>query len=171
MQETKFLTYLYQIVKTWFPKYDFLGHYRYCLVEISSIDNRVKLQAIKPQLGLPDILHIDIYPGLAGSFSQLTLSSTILVCFIEGDPKFPFVSHLSNFRDPGFVPVKTTIDASTEIKLGTNATSFVALANLVNTELTKIQATLLTGANTAGPVVFSAAYTASPVDATKVKAE
>lgn len=48
--------------------------------------------------------------------------------------------------------------------------NFVALANLVKAELDKIQATLLTGSNSGGPVVFGTPYTASPVAATKGKA-
>ncbi len=58
-----------------------------------------------------------------------------------------------------------------QINLGRSASDFVALATKVLTELQKIQATLLTGSNSGGPVVFGTPYTASPVAATKVQAQ
>ena len=57
------------------------------------------------------------------------------------------------------------------ITLGAGATSFVALATLVATELGKIAATLATGSNSGGPVVFASPYTPGSVAATVVKAK
>lgn len=58
-----------------------------------------------------------------------------------------------------------------EIRLGSGATSFAALATLVTQNLNAIQATLLTGTVGGNPVVFGTPYTASDVAATKTKVE
>lgn len=58
-----------------------------------------------------------------------------------------------------------------DIELGSPATDFVALASKVLTELTKIQATLATGANSGGPVVFSLPYVPSSVASALVRSQ
>jgi hypothetical protein len=59
-----------------------------------------------------------------------------------------------------------------DIELGRGATDFVALASKVEAELNKIAATLATGSNSGGPVVFATPYTTpGPVAATLVKAQ
>lgn len=58
------------------------------------------------------------------------------------------------------------------INLGNRTlSSFVALANKVNSELNSIATTLGTGSNSGGPVIFATPYLPSPVDASKTKAE
>lgn len=58
-----------------------------------------------------------------------------------------------------------------QLDLGASGVEYVALANLVKAELDKIQATLLTGANSGGTVVWGTSYTASDVAASLVKAK
>lgn len=59
---------------------------------------------------------------------------------------------------------------SASIDVGSGG-QFVALAGLVLAELNKIAATLATGSNGGGPVVFATPYTASPVAASNLKAD
>ncbi len=62
------------------------------------------------------------------------------------------------------------IDGS-NIQLGATGADFVALASKVDAELQKIQATLLTGTTTSGPVTFGSPYTASPTGSSLVKSD
>lgn len=58
-----------------------------------------------------------------------------------------------------------------QLDLGVTGVQFVALANLVANELSKIQKTLGTGSNSGGPVVFDTPYAPSSVAASLVKAK
>lgn len=65
---------------------------------------------------------------------------------------------------------QVAVDGSFAFVGGQTGAQFIALANLVKAELDKIQATLATGSNSGGPVVFGTPYVSSPVAATKAKA-
>lgn len=145
------------------------GKWRYRVQQMSG--DRVELQKISDAAGLPSILPISMLPGLAGAHSALTPSAEVVVEFLEGDPTKPIVTGFIGKGGPGFTPVSTLIDATTEIKLGDGATSYVALATLVNSELSTL-ATKLAGA-TAGPnplVLGGGPYMPGSVAAAKVKA-
>lgn len=60
--------------------------------------------------------------------------------------------------------------AQASIDLGGSGSQFVALAQLVTAELTKISASMLTGTTAMGPVTFANPYVPGNVAATKVKA-
>ena len=129
IQPTKKLQAMYEIVRSWFPRYDFLGKYRYRVVSVES-DNRVKLQAVRKIAGLPNILPVKMYPGIAGCLAKLTPSSIVLVEFIEGDPALPIISSYSDSSDGGFRPANLTIDAysSTEssfIRIGRSSDQII----------------------------------------------
>ncbi len=145
------------------------GSYRYRCVRMSV--DRVELQPVSRRPGLPDVLPISMWPGVAGSHAELTPGAELLVEFIEGDPSQPVITGFVGKGGPGATPVRLTFDATTEMKLGANATQLVALANLVDGEFTKLTTTLGTGSNSGGAVVFGTPYVKGPVAATKVKAE
>lgn len=142
--------------------------------------DRVELQGVSP--GAPDISPISMSPGLAGGHSDLSLGTIVLVSFVEGLRSMPIVTHFAGKDGTGFVPVNTTIDATTLIKLGANAANFVALANLVKARIDTIQQAfdahthIGTATVSTGPVGTIAAP-ASPIGAldavaaSKVKAE
>lgn len=106
------------------------GKWRYRVIQMSG--DRVELQAVRAAAGLPNILPISMAPGVAGVHSMLTPGSECLVEFIEGNRTQPFIAAFAGKDGNGFVPVETLIDATTMIKLGDGATSFVALATKVN---------------------------------------
>lgn len=145
------------------------GLYRYRCVRMSS--DRVELQAVSSRPGLPDVLPLSMWPGVAGAHAELTPGAEVIVEFLEGDAQQPIVSGFVGKGGPGATPVKLTLDATSTVDVGANATSFVALANLVDAELTKITTTLGTGSNSGGPVVFGTPYVKAPVAATKLRSE
>lgn len=157
------------------------GLWRY---RVSQMDgDRVKLQAISAAAGLPDVLPVDMYPGLAGAHAVMTPGANVLVQFVEGDPSMPVITQYVGKGGPGHEPSTLTLDATSEIKLGASAGDFVALAAKVNTEIDRVWSHLKTsfaatpsdGGAALWALQVTAATTASglvqDVDATLVKAE
>lgn len=151
------------------------GLWRYRVVQMSG--DRVELQAVRQRPGLPDVLPISMWPGVAGAHAELAGGAEVLVQFIEGDRTQPIVTHFAGKDGVGWVPANLLLDASTRIDLGAGAESFVALADAVKDELDAIEATLDTGTTPVGSgggggaVTFSTPYVAGDVAASKVRAE
>ena len=114
------------LVREVFPNYAFLSSYKYRVVQMNPGDNRVHLQSVRKDLGLPDVLPISIMPGIPGAKSALTEEAIVLVSFIEGDPTQPIVTHFSAPGEVGFVPVSLAINATASITLGEEPTFPVA---------------------------------------------
>lgn len=147
--------------------------------------DRLELQAISPEV--PDIGPISMSPGLAGAHSTLTPGTIVLVSFVEGLRTMPIVTHFAGKDGSGFVPVNTTIDITSLLKLGASASDFVALAPSINSQLDNINSALDAFAaaapiamdggaaiHTAFTTVWGAGVPPTPpsnVGATKVKAE
>lgn len=103
------------------------GRYRYRVVQMSG--DRVELQAVLSQVGLPDALPISMRPGVSGASSVLTGGSIVLVEFIEGDRTLPIVSAFASKGDEGHAPDETTFDVVSTLRLGgPGAVDAVALA-------------------------------------------
>jgi hypothetical protein len=118
---TRFIRSIQTIVRETFPNYEFLAKYRYRVVKMSG--DRVDLQAVSKDLGLPDMLPVQIWPGLAGASANLTPGAIVLVEFIEGNPTMPIVSHFEPEGGGGFRPVHSFVDASERVFLGTSQTN------------------------------------------------
>lgn len=131
------------------------GVWRYRVYQMSG--DRVELQAVRRDAGLPDVLPIDMVPGLAGGKAELTPGTEVLVQFVEGDRRYPIATHF------GGVPVELTLDASSEILLGANASNFVALSNLVSQRLDAIKTAFDTHMHIAGTMAVTVAAVAIPV--------
>lgn len=114
------------------------GVYKYRVSRMTS--DRVELQAVTRAHGLPDMLPVSMWPGVAGAHGDLTPGAHVLVQFIEGDRTQPIVTHFAGKDGVGWTPANLTLDATTLIKLGDAAEHFVALANLVDARLDTIQA-------------------------------
>lgn len=107
-------------------------------------------------------------PGFVGKHTH---DSPFAIPFFAPDAKMladPGGDKVIIGQDGGQAQIRVS---ASDIELGTLATDFVALASKVETELSKIQATLLTGANSGGTVVFGTLYVPGPVAATLVKAQ
>lgn len=149
------------------------GVYKYRVVQMSG--DRVELQAVRRELGLPDIRPISMWPGLAGAHAELAGGAEVLVSFIDGARTQPIVTGFVGKGGPGHTPQNTTIDITSELKLGASASAYVALANLVKARLDTIQAAydahthIETGGTTDPP--DPPIGTLADVAATKVKAQ
>jgi hypothetical protein len=83
------------------------GHYRYRVVAMAG--TRVELQAVRQIVGLPDLLPLSIWPGIAGAHAELAPGAEVLVGFIEGDRAQPVVLAFAGADGPGFVPTSLTL--------------------------------------------------------------
>jgi hypothetical protein len=137
------------------------GTWRYRVVKMSS--DRAELQAVRRGAGLPDVLPVSMWPGVAGVHAALAPGAEVLVEFIEGDRTMPIVTHFAGKDGAGWTPVSLVLSASgpsASLKLGENASETLAWSSKVLAELVKIQAALLTGTSSAGPVTFGTVYNA-----------
>ncbi|HSC86379.1 MAG TPA: hypothetical protein VLC09_03885 [Polyangiaceae bacterium] len=72
--------------------------------------DRVNLQIVRKASGLPDVLRVQMMPGLAGSHSKLTPGSEVLVTFANGgDPSLPCITNFLGRGGEGFVPEELNI--------------------------------------------------------------
>jgi hypothetical protein len=78
------------------------GAYRYRVVT-QAADERLDLQAVDRELGLPDLKSITPCPGVAGVHGAVPASGQVLVMFAEGDRSRPFVVAYAPFGTDGFV--------------------------------------------------------------------
>lgn len=81
--------------------------YRYRVVRMAQ--ERVDVQAVSTVAGLPDLLSISVWPGIAGAHAQLTPGSELLVGFIEGSRGQPYVAGFAGADKPGFVAVQLVL--------------------------------------------------------------
>lgn len=117
------------------------GRWRYRVVQISV--DRLELQPVRRDAGLPDVLPISMWPGVAGSHAKPALGAEVLVEFLEGDRTRPVVTGFSGKDGTGHVPDEQTLSVGTTLRLGGGgATSAVALAPDVNTRLNDITTAL-----------------------------
>ncbi len=107
------------------------GRWRYRVVQLSG--DRLELQAVRRDAGLPDVLPISMWPGLAGSHAKLALGGEVLVEFLEGSRAMPVVTGFAGKDGNGHVPDEQTLSVSTVLRLGgAAATDAVALATPTN---------------------------------------
>lgn len=106
------------------PARTYFGTWRYRVYRMSG--DRVELQIVRRRAGLPDVLPVSMSPGVAGAWSELAAGAIVLVQFLEGDPSLPIVvgytrrDNGSGGDEPGFIPVRTILDAQT-LELGPTA--------------------------------------------------
>jgi hypothetical protein len=108
----------------------FLRVYRYRFVEADPpvagvLPTRMALQAVTPSAGVPDVLAITPWSGVAGIVSKLAPSQEVLVVFENADPSLPRVigySLESDGKEPAGaasgLPLATAIDAQQEVDVG-----------------------------------------------------
>jgi hypothetical protein len=74
------------------------ARYRYRVV-LQAGDGRLSLQAVRKRPGLPDVLPISIWPGIAAAEIAPELGTEVLVEFIEGDAAQPAVTGFQSAAD------------------------------------------------------------------------
>lgn len=80
------------------------GAYRYRVVRMAG--ERVELQSVRNLVGLPDLLPISMWPGVAGVHAELAPGAEVLVQFLEGDRAQPIVTAFAGKDGAGFVPTQ-----------------------------------------------------------------
>lgn len=98
------------------PRGRFRGVYEYRVV--TQEDERINVQPIRVSIGMPDLRRLPVRPGVAGARSDVALGSRVLVGFVDSDPARPVVLGFEDAEGDGFVPLKTSIDATEEITIG-----------------------------------------------------
>lgn len=88
-----------------------LGKYRYRVLRMAG-DGRVELQAVRKGAGLPDIMPVSMWPGVAGAHAELQPGAEVLVEFVEGDRTLPVITHFAGKDGAGFVPASLTLCGS-----------------------------------------------------------
>lgn len=83
------------------------GKYRYRVLRMAG--DRVELQAVSQAAGLPDVIPVSMWPGVAGVHAQLSPSAEVLVEFLEGRRTMPVVTGFAGKDGKGFVPVSLTL--------------------------------------------------------------
>jgi len=104
----------------------FLRVYRYRLVVYLGTGPgggppRMALQAVTPSSGVPNIVPIAPWSGVAGVVSELAPSQEVLVTFENADPTLPRVVGYSLVSPTGLgvgLPLTTSMDAQTELDVG-----------------------------------------------------
>jgi hypothetical protein len=112
-----------------FSRATFLRQYRYRLVVYQGTaptggPERMALQAVTPTAGVPDVLPLTPWSGLAGAVAELSPSQEVLVVFENADPTLPRVVSYS----PLGIPQAITIDAVREIDIGPSVQESLKLA-------------------------------------------
>ncbi|WP_437606251.1 hypothetical protein WMF20_35365 [Sorangium sp. So ce834] len=169
MTGDRLLQVIRAIAREMFPRYDFLGRYRYRVIAMQG--ERAVLQAVRKEPGLPDLPPIPIVAGMAGLFAELTPSAIVLVEFIEGDPNLPIITGFSRDGGETFVPVSLTLDAVNALLFGRDATRGVArLDDSVTTLLPPATFTGTIGGSPAvGMVVWSPGQTMGNITTASAK--
>lgn len=83
------------------------GLYRYRVGGMQG--DRVLLQIVRRAAGLPDLLPVSMWPGVAGVHALLTPGAEVLVQFVEGLRTQPVITHFAGKDGVGFVPISLTI--------------------------------------------------------------
>lgn len=81
----------------------------------------LNLQPVLASSGMPDLPRVPVRPGVAGCKSDVMLGALVLVTFVNSDPGRPYVAGFEDADGAGFVPLMTTIDAQTIVRLGAGA--------------------------------------------------
>lgn len=104
---------------------------------------RVELQAVRQAAGLPNVLPVAMWPGLAGAHAKLEPGAEVLVEFVEGDRRYPIVTHFPGRTGVGYVPPRLVLSASQKVVIGSHdADDAPALASKTNERNDRVAAAL-----------------------------
>jgi len=123
------------------------GSWRYRVTRTTAdgIDARPVLSAH----GLPELVGVELSPGVPGCDLNLQAGLEVLVEFIEGDRALPRVVAFAGHDQAAWTPLRLTLDADV-VELGDGAAHEVALHNLVEDELDALKSAVSGAGVTAG---------------------
>ena len=94
----------------------FLETYLY-RIALQNQDGRLQLQAVHRTDGVPDLVPLAPWTGVAGASVKYKLGTLVRVAFLRGDPSQPLV----DLYGPGDPPLETTVDATVAVHIGPDA--------------------------------------------------
>ena len=112
------------------------GSWRYRVDRMNGY--KIDARPVLTSNGLPELVGVELSPGIAGFDADLPAGLEVLIEFAEGNRSLPRVVSFAGHDQSKWAPTQTVIDGD-EIKLGDKATDLVALENLVDTELTALK--------------------------------
>lgn len=117
---------------------------RLCLYRVVRMSSdRVELQPVRRDGDLPTALPISMWPGVAGAHAELTPGTHVLVQFVDGDRRFPVITHFAGKDGNSWTPSTVVFSASSAIKLGSSdAADGVALSSKTNDLIDDLAAAL-----------------------------
>lgn len=121
-----------------------LGVWAYEVVR-QNVDGRLEVQSVERSAGLPDLGPVRVWPGIAGASCTVGAGAQVLVEFIDGDRRRPFVRGFAPVGGSGHVPEEVVLDASgssASVVLGAGATKTLAYATDVAQAFQAVQTTL-----------------------------
>lgn len=111
-----------------FPRLPFYGTWEYRVVLLSG--TRLDLQPVRVSTGMPELSRVPMRPGIAGAKSTLIPGTRVLVTFIDADPGRPEVIAFEDSDGSGYLPLLTSIDATTFVKLADGIRPIAATGDL-----------------------------------------
>lgn len=138
---------------------DFSRLYEYRVIAMQG--DRVELQAIRKSDGVPDILPASVWAGASGYRASLRPASRVLVGFVGGDPKKPYVAAFEPPEADGWRPLLLEHDAIGTVTIGERA--FGVCLGALATALPVARAPAIVTFATALSAAFSAAAAAPDV--------
>lgn len=117
-----------QIIRDTFPDLFLRGVFRFVVHKhedgkLSVIPDRARW--------LDDIPLAEIWPGLAGYTAQPAEGSGVLIAFADGDQSRPVVVGFQPLGSTGGKPIRSTIDASEELKLCDGAATVLRVGDKI----------------------------------------
>jgi hypothetical protein len=140
------------------------GKYRYRVVSMTA-DGRVNVQAVAKSAGVPDLLRVEQWPGVAGAHATLTNGAIIAVEFLEGRRDLPIVCGYAGLQSAAYVPERVTFgaeDPSTAIEVAYKGATVKVL-----TPPAVFQGTIVVGgvpSPAVGAVVWPSAFTLGVIE-------
>lgn len=152
------------------------GSWRYRVTRMS--DDKIDARPVLSSNGLPELVAVEISPGVPGADVNVQAGIEVLVEFVEGNRALPRIVAFAGHDQAAWTPTRLTLDAD-DIELGDGATHEVALHNLVESELNDLKAAISGAAVVSGDggedfksnVLGALASWPSSTAASKVKAE
>lgn len=113
------LAALTRIIEQMDPDRRYRGTFEYRIV--TQTGERLNLQPVRVSIGMPDLQVTPVRPGIPGASASHALGSRVLVTFVDASPARPVVVGFEDKDGDGFSPVVLTLNASSQIRLGTGA--------------------------------------------------
>ena len=108
------------------------GSWRYRVIAMNG--QRLDARPVRRDRGLPELVAVELSPGIPGADVELAEGTEVLIEFVEGDLALPRVVAFAGRDQNTWTPTVLTLDGA-RISLGAGATNMVALANLVEDNL------------------------------------